>query len=66
MHDQWEYKMLIGHGFTNTLKDEDGTDYGKLSHELLNKFGKEGWEVCSHNYSSVCPTIIILKRRMSS
>ena len=66
MHDQWEYKLLIGHGLQNKLKDENDLEYGKLSHDLLNKLGKEGWEVCSHNFSSVSPTIVILKRRITS
>jgi hypothetical protein len=40
MHDQWEYKLLIG---LWSLKDEKGVDYGKFSHVMLNKLGKEGW-----------------------
>jgi hypothetical protein len=62
MHDQWEYKLLIG---LWSLKDENGVDYGKLSHVMLNKLGKEGWEVCSHNFSFVSPVILILKRRIT-
>jgi hypothetical protein len=34
-----------------------------LSQELLNRLGKDGWEVCSHSFSFVSPTIIILKRK---
>ena len=66
MYDQWEYKLLIGHGLQNILKDENGVDYGKLSHVMLNKLGKEGWEVCSHNFSFVSPIVLILKRRITS
>jgi hypothetical protein len=64
MRDQWEHKLLIGHGFTQDLRDEKGASYGKLSEELLNRFGKEGWEVCSHSISWVSPRIVILKRKV--
>jgi hypothetical protein len=66
MHDQWEYKLLIGHGLWQTLRDAEGMEYGRLSQELLNKLGKEGWEVCSHSISFLSPRIVILKRRMTS
>ena len=65
MHDQWEYKMLIGHGLRAILKDENGVEYGKLSHAMLNKLGGEGWELCSHTFSFVSPPILILKRRIT-
>jgi hypothetical protein len=65
MHDQWEYKLLMGRGLHQyRLKDENGADYGELSQDMLNQLGKEGWEVCSHNLSSVPPASLILKRRM--
>jgi hypothetical protein len=66
MHDQWEYKMLIGHGLSQTLRDAEGVEYGRLSQELLNRLGTEGWEVCSHSFSFVSPRIVILKRKMAS
>ena len=66
MYEQWEYKLLIGHGFRQRLKDADGVDYGPLSQELLNRLGKEGWEVCSHSFSFVSPRILILKRKAAA
>jgi hypothetical protein len=66
MHEQWEYKLLIGHGFRQSLKDAAGVDYGPLSQELLNVLGKEGWEVCSHSFSFVSPRILILKRKAAA
>ncbi len=63
MQDKWEYKLLIGTGFGNHLQDADGVEYGKLSQELLNTLGKEGWEVCGLNYSAVSPLMLILKRK---
>jgi hypothetical protein len=50
MHDQWEYKLLIGHGLRQNLRDAEGVEYGRLSQELLNRLGKEGWEVCNHSH----------------
>ena len=66
MHDQWEYKLLTGHGLRQNLRDAEGVKYGRLSQELLNRLGKEGWEVCSHSLSFVSPRIVILKRKMTS
>jgi hypothetical protein len=66
MHEQWEYKLLIGHGFAQKLKDADGVDYGRLSQEVLNRLGKEGWEVCGYSFSFVSPRILILKRKVAS
>jgi hypothetical protein len=66
MHDHWEYKLLIGHGLRQNLRDAEGVEYGWLSQELLNRLGKDGWEVCSHSYSFVSPRIVILKRKMTS
>jgi hypothetical protein len=68
MHDQWEYKLLTDYGLENTLRDATGADFGKLSLDLLNKLGKEGWEVCAHNVSpvaSVTTLTLILKRRIN-
>jgi hypothetical protein len=59
----WEYKLLVGHGLTNTLQDHEGTDLGILSVELLNKLDKDGWEVCSH---TIVPLTMILKRKVST
>jgi hypothetical protein len=64
MQDEWQYKLLIGTGFRNHLQDADGVKYGKLSQELLNKLGKEGWEVCGLNSSAVSPVMLILKRKV--
>jgi hypothetical protein len=64
MQDKWEYKLLIGTGFRNHLQDADGVDYGQLSQELLNKLGKEGWEVCGLNHSYFSSVMLILKRKV--
>jgi hypothetical protein len=66
MHDQWEYTLLIGHGLRQTLRDAEGVEYGRLNQELLDRLGKEGWEVYSHSFSFVSPRIMILKRKMTS
>jgi hypothetical protein len=66
MHDQWEYKLLIGHWLRQNLRDAEGVEYGRLSQELLNRLGKEGWEVCSESFSFMSPRIVILKRKMTS
>jgi hypothetical protein len=66
MHDQWEYRLLTAHGSGQCLTDEDGIEYGKLSGELLNRLGKEGWEVCGHNCSCMSPLRVILKRKVQS
>jgi hypothetical protein len=64
MHDPWEYKLLVGHGLRQNLRGAEGLEYGRLSQELLNRLGKEGWEVCSHSFSFVSPRILILKRKI--
>ena len=66
MHDQWEYKLLTGHGLRQTLRDAEGVAYGRMSQELLNRLGQDGWEVCGHSLSFVSPRIVILKRKMTS
>jgi len=63
MHDRWEFKLLTGHGLKQNLRDAEGVEYGRLSQELLNRLGKEDWEVCSHSFSFVSPRIVILKRK---
>ena len=63
MHEQWEYKLLTGHGLRQTLRDAGGVDYGRLSPELLNRLSQDGWEVCSYSFSFVSPRIVILKRK---
>ena len=63
MHDQWEYKLLTGHGLRQTLRDAEGVAYGRMSQELLNRLGQDGWEVCSHSFSFVSPRTVILKRK---
>jgi hypothetical protein len=66
MYEQWEYKLLTGHGLRQNLRDAEGVEYGQLSQELLNRLGREGWEVCSHSFSFVSPSIVILKRKTTS
>jgi hypothetical protein len=66
MHDQWEYKLLTGHGLRQILRDAEGVEHGRLSQELLHRLGTEGWEVCNHSFSFVSPRIVILKRKMTS
>ena len=66
MYEQWEYKLLRGRGLRQNLHDADGVAYGQLSQELLNRLGREGWEVCSHNFSFVSAVTVILKRRLKS
>lgn len=61
--EQWEYKLLVGHGIHNTLRDQNDEEHGQLSEELLDKLGKEGWEFCSH---TVLPATLILKRKLKS
>jgi hypothetical protein len=65
MYDQWEYRVLTGHGLRQSLRDAVGVEYGRLSEELLNRLGREGWEVCSHSFSLVSPRIVILKRKIA-
>jgi len=73
--DQWEYKTLSwapprwGQGRRLMLRDAQGTEYGRwdkigLYDELLNRLGKEGWELCacSRGYG----IFITLKRRIAS
>ena len=65
MQNQWECKLLTGHGLSNTLRDEEEKEYGQVDTALLNDLGKEGWEVCSHTNSPLTPTTLILKRKLS-
>ena len=68
MQEQWEYKLLVGQGLPDTLRDQDNVEFGKLNAELLNKLGKEGWEVCSHTLLPLVAIThnLILKRRVVS
>ena len=66
MREQWEHLMLVGHGLRQDLRDAEGTSYGQLSQELLDRLGKEGWELCSQCFSSVSPRIVILKRKAAA
>ena len=63
MREQWEHKMLVGHWPWQDLRDAEGVSYGRLNQELLNRLGKEGWELCSESFSFVSPRIVILKRK---
>jgi hypothetical protein len=69
MHDQWEYKMLVGHTEWATphwVDADDATDYGStLSTDLLNRLGQEGWEVCAFDVSLAGRTLL-LKRKKST
>ena len=62
MSEPWEYKFLVGHGVRSHLRDGDGVEYGPLCEELLNRLGREGWEVCSHNDSAGSQPSLIVKR----
>lgn len=64
MRLQWEYKFLVGQGIGSRLRDSSGVDYGALSEELLNRLGKEGWEVCSHTFNYGSQPSLIVKRRI--
>jgi hypothetical protein len=66
MHEQWEHKLLVGHWPWQDLRDPEGISYGRLSQQLLNRLGKEGWEVCSHSFSFVSPRVVILKRKVTA
>jgi hypothetical protein len=63
MAQHWEYKLLVGHGLSNTLRDQDDVDHGPLTAALLNKLGRDGWEVCSH---TLLPATLILKRQSAA
>jgi hypothetical protein len=65
MHEQWEYKLLAGHWPWQDLRDAEGVSYGRLSQELLNRLGKEGWELCNESISFISPRLVILKRRIT-
>jgi len=60
---QWEYKIIKERGWTRRFQDADGVDYGQLDQALLNRLGKEGWEVCSCNFPPFRP-ILIVKRKI--
>ncbi len=64
MSEQWEYKLLVGHGLGQRLKDSTGVDYGVFSEELLNRLGRAGWEVCSHNLAFGSASSLVVKRRL--
>jgi hypothetical protein len=64
MRDRWEHKLLIGHWPWQDLRDAEGVSYGRLSQELLDRLGDEGWEMCSESFSFVSPRIVILKRKI--
>ena len=63
MPEQWEYKLLVAHGLSNSLRDQSDVEYGELTVELLNKLGKEGWEVCNQTF---IPSSVMLKRKISA
>jgi hypothetical protein len=44
------------------LRDENDVEYGQPTVEMLNKLGKEGWEVCNQTF---VPTTVLLKRKVS-
>ncbi len=66
MSDQWEYKLLVGGGLRQHLRDGAGADYGPLSEELLNRLGREGWEVCGHNLAFGSSASLVIKRRLGA
>ena len=66
--DQWEYKTISG-GWRKMLKDA-GSNFGRsneweVQDELLNGFGREGWEVCAYS-RGLFYVMIVLKRRVAS
>jgi hypothetical protein len=66
MRDHWEYKMLVGSGgLSPHFKDADhGTDYGPtISTEMLNRFGRDGWEVCAFNISMADRTLMLKRKK---
>jgi hypothetical protein len=64
MYERWEYKVLTSR-FRSGFQDEQGTKYGRLTEEVLNRLGEEGWEVCGYNHSFVSAPTLILKRKVS-
>ena len=65
MSEAWEYKFLVGQGRGSHLRDGGGADHGPLCEELLNRLGREGWEVCSHDFSSGSQPSLIVRRRVA-
>ena len=67
MRDRWEYKMLVGSVVPPQWKDaDDGTDYGpSIETEMLNRLGRDGWEVCAFDVSLAGRTLI-LKRKQAA
>ena len=68
MHDRWEYKILTSRLDGSWLRrsafrDEQGTEYGGLTEDALNRLGQEGWEVCVYTFSGVSDPTLILKRK---
>ncbi|HVS34244.1 MAG TPA: hypothetical protein VMS17_01605 [Gemmataceae bacterium] len=64
MHEQWEYKTLARRWFTSGFFDEAGVVYDPLSDEMLNRLGKQGWEVCGYHWLGFVGPTLILKRRL--
>ncbi len=65
MHDQWEYKMLVGSGtLPHWVDADDQTDYGStLTTQTLNRLGQDGWEVCALDVSMIGRTMLLKRKR---
>ncbi len=63
MQEQLEYKLLIAHGLSNNLRDQNDEEYGTFTVEMLNNLGKEGWEVCNQTFF---PATVMFKRKVIS
>jgi hypothetical protein len=64
MREQWEYKTLTRRFFAMGFVDEAGLVYDRLSDEILNRLGEQGWEVCGYHWLAVDGPTLILKRRL--
>jgi hypothetical protein len=63
MHDRWEYKILTARA-GKPLKDEGGSEYGQFSEAGLTTLGRNGWEVCGYDWSTLNVHTLIVKRKV--
>jgi hypothetical protein len=62
MAEKWEYKILTAR-VGKRLCDESKNEYGEFNDAGLNHLGKDGWEVCAYDWSSLSSVhTVILKR----
>lgn len=64
MTERWEYRYLVGRGSQGKLVDGDGIVHGPLTQELLNRLGRDGWEVVSHFACSQSQPSLVIRRRL--